>query len=76
MPFLVIPHACSAFLKYALSIFNELVIKDDPAKKQHYFRVYMEGVQLPQDQVLGLEDRIFTARFLVNFIVTANLIFQ
>ena len=73
---MVILHACSIFLKYALSIFNELVIKDDPVKKQHYFRVYMEGVQLPQDQVLGLEDRTFTAKFSVKFIVTANLIFQ
>ena len=39
-------------------------------------RVYMEGVQLPQDQVLGLENRTFTAKFSVKFIVTANLIFQ
>ena len=38
---------------------NEFVIKNDPVKKTTPFFVFMEGVQLPSDQVLVLEDRTF-----------------
>ena len=42
-----------------MSIFNELVIKNDPVKKATSFFIFMEGVQLPHGQVLVLEDRGF-----------------
>ena len=35
-------------------IFNELVIKNDTVKNATPFLVFMEGVQLPNDQVLVL----------------------
>ena len=33
-------------------------------EKRHCFFVFMEGVQLPQDQNLGLEDRTFHRKIL------------
>ena len=50
----------SLFTKYIhcyVSIFNELVIKNDPVKKAIPFSVFVEGFQLPHDQALVLEDR-------------------
>ena len=45
------------FFLLDVSIFNELVIKNDPVKKATSFFAVMEEVQLPHDQVLVLEDR-------------------
>ena len=42
-----------------MSIFNELAIENDPVKKATSSFVFMEGVQLPHEQVLVLEDRTF-----------------
>ena len=47
-----------------MSIFNELVIKNDPVKKATPFFVFMEGVQLTHYQVLVLEDRTFHRKVL------------
>ena len=47
-----------------MSIFNELLIKNDPVKKVTSFFVFMEGVPLPNDQVLVLEDRTFHRKVL------------
>ena len=47
-----------------MSIFNELVIKNDPVKKATSFFDFMKGVQLPHDQVLVLEDRTFHCKVL------------
>ena len=47
-----------------MSIFNELVIIKDPVKKATSFFVFMEGLQLPHDQVLVLEDRTFHCKVL------------
>ena len=47
-----------------MSIFNLLVIKSDPVKKATSFFAFMEGVQLPHDQVLVLEDRNFYCKIL------------
>ena len=47
-----------------MSISNELVIKNDPIKKATSFFVFMEGVQLPHDQVLILENRTFHCKVL------------
>ena len=57
-----------------MSIFNELVIKNDPIKKATSFFVAME-VQLPQDQVLVQRTELLLTIFSIDFIVTANLIF-
>ena len=46
------------------SIFNDLVIKNDPVKKAKSFFVFMEGVQLHHEQVLVLEDRAFQYKVL------------
>ena len=40
-----------------MSIFSDLVIKNESVKKAKFFFVFMEGVQLHHDQVLVLEDR-------------------
>ena len=62
-----------------MSIFNELVIKNHPAKKGASFFVFMEGVQLPHDQVLVLVDRAFHCKVLSRlyhssmFDILANL---
>ena len=37
-----------------MSIFNDLVIKNDPVKKAKSFFVFMEEVQLHQDQIKGI----------------------
>ena len=64
-----------------MSIFNELVIKSDPVKKRASFFVFMEGVQLPHDQVLVLVNRAFHCKVLTRlyhssiFDILANLIF-
>ena len=42
-----------------MSIFNDLVITNDPVKKAKYFFVLMEEVQLHNEQVLVLEHRTF-----------------
>ena len=42
------------------SVFNDLVIKNDPLKKAKFFFVFMEGVQLHHDQVLVLEEQNFS----------------
>ena len=47
-----------------MSIFNELLIKNDPAKKATSLFAFMEGVQLPHDQVLVLKDRTFHCKVL------------
>ena len=47
-----------------MSILNELVIKNDPVKKEASFVVFMEGAQLPHDQVLVLEDSTFHCKVL------------
>ena len=65
-----------------ISIFNELVIKNDPVKKATSFFVFMEGIQLPRDQVLVLEDRIFYCKVLnrlyrnskLNILANFNLV--
>ena len=49
-----------------ISVFNDLIIKNDPAKKAKSFFVFMEGVQLHHDQVLVLEDRAFHCKVLSN----------
>ena len=36
-----------------MSMFNELVIKNDPVKKQQHFLAFMEGVKLHGNQFLG-----------------------
>ena len=59
-----------------MSIFNELVIKNDPVKKAASFFVFVEGAQLPHDQVLILEERNFHCKVLSRLYRTANLIFQ
>ena len=48
-------------------IFNEFVIKNDPLKKTIPFFVFMEGVQLPQNQVLVLEDTTIHGKVLSKF---------
>ena len=45
-----------------MSIFNELVNKNDPVKKRHHLLAFMGGVQLPHDQILRLEDRTFDCK--------------
>ena len=47
-----------------MSIFNDLVIKNDPVEKATSFFDFMEGVQLPHYQVLVLEDRTFHSKVL------------
>ena len=47
-----------------MSIFNDLIIKNDPVKKAKSFFVFMEGVQLHHDQALVLEDRTFHCKVL------------
>ena len=48
-------------------IFNEFVTKNDPLKKTIPFFVFMEGVQLPQNQVLVLEDTTIHGKVLSKF---------
>ena len=43
-----------------MSIFNDLVIKNDPLKEAKFFFVFMEGVQLHHYQVLVLEEQNFS----------------
>ena len=65
-----------------MSIFNELVIKNDPVKKATSFFVFMKGVQLPHDQVLVLEGRTFHCKVVsriyrnstFNILVNSNLV--
>ena len=57
-------------------VFNQLVIKNDLIKKPTSFLFLMEGVQLPQNQLMVLEDRTFHWKVLSKLYVTANLIFQ
>ena len=47
-----------------MSIFNEWVIKNDLVKRATSFFVFIEGVQLPHDQGLVLEDRTFHCKVL------------
>ena len=47
-----------------MTIFNDLVIKNYPVKKAKSFFVFMQGVQLHQEQVLVLEDRTFPCKVL------------
>ena len=47
-----------------MSIFNDLVTKNYPVKKAKSFFVFMQGVQLHQEQVLVPEDRIFPCKVL------------
>ena len=47
-----------------MSIFNESVIKNYHVKKATLLFVFTEGVQLPRDPVLILEDRTFHYKFL------------
>ena len=48
-----------------MSIFNDLVIKNDPVKKATLLPCfYGGGVQLPHGQVLKLEDRNFHRKIL------------
>ena len=62
-------------------IFNEFVIKNDPLKKAIPFFVFMEGVQLPQNQVLVLEDKTIHGKVLSKlyrnskFNILVNFIF-
>ena len=58
-----------------MSIFNELVIKNDPDKKTTPFFAFVKGVQLPHVQVLVLEAKTFHCKVLSELYVTANLIF-
>ena len=53
-PFLIIPHAYPAFLKYAL-----LVIKNAAIKKLRPFFVFMEEAHLPQSQASLREGKMF-----------------
>ena len=36
-----------------LSVFNELLLKNDPVKKTISFSVFVEGFRMPHDQVFG-----------------------
>ena len=47
-----------------MSIFSDLMIKNDPVKKAKSFFVSMEGVQLHHDQALVLKDRTFHCKVL------------
>ena len=47
-----------------MSIFNEIVIKNDPVKKTTPFLCFYGRAQLPHDQVLGLENRTFHHKIL------------
>ena len=47
-----------------MSVFNDLVIKNDPVKKAKSFFAFMEEVQLHHDQILVLEDRNFHCKVL------------
>ena len=47
-----------------MSIFSDLIIKNDPVKKAKSFFVSMEGVQLHHDQALVLKDRTFHCKVL------------
>ena len=47
-----------------MSIFNGLAIKNYPLKKVTPFFVFMEGIQLPHNQVWQLEDRTFYRKVL------------
>ena len=47
-----------------MSIFSNLIIKNDPVKKAKSFFVSMEGVQLHHDQALVLKDRTFHCKVL------------
>ena len=42
-----------------MPIFSDLVTENDPVKKAKSFFVFIEGVQLHQNQVLVLDDRTF-----------------
>ena len=44
-------------------MFNELVIKNDPVKKQQHFLVFMEGVKLPGNQFLGSKGNFSSQNF-------------
>ena len=67
-----------------MSIFNELVIKNDPVEKATSFFVFMEGIQLPQNQVLVQEDRTFHCKVLsrlyrnskFNILANFNVVFS
>ena len=47
-----------------MSIFSDLIIKNDPVKKAKSFFVSMEGVQMHHDQALVLKDRTFHCKVL------------
>ena len=55
-----------------MSIFNDLVIKSYPVKKATSSFVFMEGVQLPHDKVLVLEDGTFHCSRNSKFNILAN----
>ena len=52
------------FFLLDMFVFNELVIKNDHVENATPFYVFMEGVQLPHDQILVLEDRTFHCKVL------------
>ena len=64
-----------------MSIFNELVIKSDPVKKATPFFHVIEWVQLLQDQVLVLEDKVFHRKIIstlyrnIDFYILVNIKF-
>ena len=47
-----------------LSVFNELLLKNDPVKKTISFSVFVEGFRMPHDQVLVLEDKTLHCKVL------------
>ena len=67
-----------------ISICNNLVIKNNPAKKVKSFFIFKEGVSLHHDQVLVLEDRNFRCKVLstlyrnskFNILENLNLVFS
>ena len=50
-----------------MSTFNDLVIKNDLVKKATSFFSFIEGVELPHDQVLVLEEKTFQYKVLSRF---------
>ena len=55
-----------------MSIFNDLVIKNYSVKKATSSFVFMEGVHLPHDKVLVLEDRTFHCNRNSKFNILSN----
>ena len=53
-----------------MSMFNELVIKNDSVKKTPVF-VFIDRVHLAHDQVLLIESKIFPQKVFSDFVLTA-----